>query len=115
VVEVDVQDGDPFGTASPYRLGHDRGVVVEAVAADEVAPGVMSRRTAQPIGERRAVEDEIESGEADVNRRRGGGRGALDDRGRGVEAVRAQPVVAATGHRLEPHPPRVFTEQERIG
>ena len=94
VVEVDVQDRHALGAAGEQRLGDDRGVVEEAVAADEVPSGVVPGRPAQAVGQpRAALEDAVQRRQADVDRRPRGSRGPGDDRGGGVEAVRAEAVV----------------------
>ena len=43
---IDIQDGDTLGAAVAEGLGGDGGVVEEAVAAIEIAAGMMSGRAA---------------------------------------------------------------------
>ena len=59
VVVVDVEDRDPLAGRPDDRLGRDRGVVEEAVAAVHRARGVVAGRTAQAVRGRRAPEHEV--------------------------------------------------------
>ena len=60
VMEVDVEDRDAGRAAVEDRLRGDRRVVEEAVAADEVPPGVVTGRAAETVREGRAAEDAVE-------------------------------------------------------
>ncbi len=115
MVVVDVQDRDPLGAAIHERLRHDGRVVEEAIAADEVAPGVMARRTAQPVGERRTRQHPVRGRQGDVDRRARGRGGAGHDRRGRIEAVRPQALVAARGQLLQRHRSRVAAQEERVG
>ena len=102
VVVVEIEDGDPSGTAIQQMLGGDGRVVEEAVAAVEVRCGVVARRAAQgeggafpPIG------DEPCGRERGLRAGVDGTPGSGRDRRRGVEAVPAEepvdPFEAASG------------------
>ena len=114
VVEVDVEDRDALGASREDRLCRDRRVVEEAVAADEAATGMVARRTAEGVRERVARQHAVEGGQRDVDGGVGGARGAGDDRRRGVEAERAQSIVATDRQALERHAVGVRPEEERV-
>ena len=109
VVVVDVEDRDPLAGRPDDRLGGDRGVVEEAVAAVHRAGGVMPGRPAQAVGRDRATEDEVHRGQGHVDGGPGGRIGPGDERRRRVEP----PEAGAAGrvHRLsrERSPPRPRT------
>ena len=114
VMEVDVEDGDALRAAREDRLGRDGRVVEEAVAADEGATGMVARRTAEGVRERLSRQHAVEGGQRDVDRGVGGSRGAGDDRRRGVEAERTQPIVAPDRQALERHARGIGSEEERV-
>ena len=90
-----------MATRSPVarddRLGRDRGVVEEAVAAVHRAGRVMAGRPAQPVRRGGAAQHEIRRRQRDIH---GGARGdvrAGDQRRRGIEAPEASPSRSVDG------------------
>ena len=97
MVVVDVDDRDPLHAAVAQGLGGRGGVVDEAVAAVEVAGGVVAGRPAQREPVRVPVQQQVGAGEGDV----GGGEhrlgGARHDGRAGVERVEGQAPVDGLG------------------
>jgi len=116
VVVVHVQDRHAReGGLSPEPLGHDRGVVEEAVAAQHPPRRVMAGRAAQPVGQRLTVDHAPRGGQRHVHRDVGRGGGAGHDRRGGVEAVGTEPPVRRRGLVAQLHRPRIGLELERVG
>src|SRR5581483_11999830 len=87
VVVVDVEDGHALRPGVAEGLGRDGGVVEEAVAAVEVAPGMVARRPAQGEGGALAPAHQALAGDGDGGGGEGGAPGAGGDRRSGVERV----------------------------
>ena len=56
-MEIDIENGDALGAGIAEPLGGECGIVEEAIAAIEIAMGVMAGRAAQRESRRRAGGD----------------------------------------------------------
>jgi hypothetical protein len=81
VVQVDVEDGDPFGRIA-QKLRGNRRVVEVTEAAGQVAEGVMARRSAERIGTALAGEQQPGPGDRALGAPIGGAPGLGADRAR---------------------------------
>ena len=93
VVDVEHRHLRAGGAGDPVR--GDRRVVEEAVAAVHRRAGVVTRRPAQAVRRRGAVEHELRGRERGVHRAARGDERALGQRGRRLEAPPAEPAVDA--------------------
>jgi hypothetical protein len=95
---VDVEDGDALGAGVAERLGRDRRVVEEAIAAVEIAARMVPRRTAQREHRALAGCHQPLPGQRDLRGRMGRAPGAGDDRRAGVDRIVAEPAVDRVRH-----------------
>ena len=113
VMIVDVEHRHLAGAAVAKGLGGDRGVVEEAIAAIEVAAGVMAGRPAQSEGDGIAGGDQCLAGQRDIGRGGDRGPGAGGDRRAGVEGIVAELAVDG-GRHDPPHAGRPPAQRQRV-
>ena len=99
MVRVDVQHRDPRRPGRAQRLGRDRGVVQVAGPAVRAAGGMMPRRAAQRVSQRRAPADQVRRGLGGVRGTPDRGPAARADQRHRVVAVQPGPAVHGRGIR----------------
>src|SRR5258706_268336 len=93
MVVIDVEDGIAWGPAIEKGLASRRRIVEEAIAAVEVAAGVMTRRTAKREYGTLARCHHRLAGQRHIGRGRNGSPSARGNRRAGIEGVVAQLAV----------------------
>ena len=120
MVIVDVEDRDALAGRSHDRLGCDRGVVEEAVAARHRSGRVVAGRAAEPVRGPLSGENEVNRREGDVDRGAGRAVRSLDDRVGGVEPPPAKAAgdglrLGLAGDERRAHPLEHAERRVRVG
>jgi hypothetical protein len=114
VVVVHVEHGDAFDARVAQRLRRDRGVVDEAVAAEEVGARMVPRRPREREGRALAADDALRRGPRARRAVARGGPAAGRERRAGVEREQAHARRKALGQHVGAHAARGPVRRQRI-